>query len=460
MTEGTRVSRRRFIGTLASAGAGGLAMAGILTACGKSASGGGETSGGTTEAAATTAAGQTSANNAKPFLVASPYPLSGPAAADGDEMKGGSGLAISEINDSGGVAGRTIEQTVVDTDIYTPEGVTTAFNKLVADEPDAFVIGYVIAWPPSFDVTASYGAPYLNASTQQAQVDKIASDPKYNYIFQIDPPESYYGYSFAPFLEALIADKLFTPRSKTIHVLEGDSAYSQQISKTGQQKAQELGWQIVGVDPVKTGQSDWTSLIAKVHQTNPGVVMDTHWAPADLAAFTKQWVANPTDSFLYLQYGASVPQYLEIAGPAAEGIVWSTDTGVYNDVIGKAFQDRYQAKWGKAAGFSNSGSGYDEIYMLARAWGKTGDSRNFKANITEIKNMIHRGVNGGYWFGREGNNGNAGENYPTQTQDPSLSQACLYFQIQKDDTGKLAQKIISPAPYNDVKYVKQPWLSS
>ncbi len=455
MTEG--ISRRKFLGTVASAGVGGIAMAGILTACGKSASGGGETGG---EAAPTTQAGQTAANNSKPILVASPYPLSGPAAADGDEMKGGSGLAIQEINDSGGVAGRTIEQNIVDCDIYTPEGVTTAFNNLLKDEPDAFVIGYVIAWPPSHDVTKSYGAPYLNASTQQAQVDAIAADPALNFIFQIDPPESYYGYSFAPFLETLIADGSFKPAQKTMHFLEGDSAYSQQISKTAQAKAEELGWQVVGVDPVKTGQSDYGSLIAKVHQTNPAVVMNTHWAPADLAAFTKQWVANPTDSFLYLQYGASVPQYLEIAGDAAEGIIWSTDTGVYNDRIGKAFQDRYQQKWGKPAGFSNSGSGYDEIYMLARAWGKTGDTRNFKANVAEIKNMIHRGVNGGYWFGDADNKGNAGLNYPVQEPDPSLAQACLYFQIQRDDSGSLAQKIVAPAPYNEVKYVKQPWLSS
>lgn len=459
MAEGAQLSRRRFIGTLASAGAGGLAMAGILTACGKSASGGQET----TEAGATTSAGQTTANNAKPFLIGSPYPISGlggSSAADGEEMKGGSDLAIAEINDSGGIAGRTIEHSIVDTDINTPDGVTTAMNKVIADEPDALAIGYLIAYAPSLDIGANYGAPYLNASTSQGQVDTIASDPKYANIFQIDPPESYYGYSFAPFLEGLIADGVFTPPEKTIHILEGDIAYSQWISKTAQQKAEELGWKIVGVDPVKTGQSDWTSVISKVHQTNPAVVMDTHWKPDDLAAFAKQWAANPTSSLVYLQYGPSIPTFLQIAGAAAEGIIWSTDTGVYNDVIGLAYQDRYKTKWGKPAGFSNSGSGYDEVYMLARAWAKTGDPRNFKANITEIKSMIHRGVNGGYWFGRPENKGNAGENFPTQNQDPSLAQACLYFQIQKDaTTGELANKIVSPPPYVEVTYVKQPWLT-
>jgi branched-chain amino acid transport system substrate-binding protein len=450
------ISRRKFVGGVAGAGIG-LGLAGILAACGGSSSG--ETTGGaTTEAATATAAGQTAANNGQPLVIGSPYPLSGPAAADGEEMKNGSDLAISEINDAGGVAGRTIEHNIVDTDIYTPEGVTTAFNKLVNDEVDALCIGYIIAFPPSYDVTAPYACPYLNASTQQAQVDLVASDlTKYGYAFQIDPPESYYGISFAPFLDSLIAEGLFKPPAKTIHILEGDSGYSQQISKSAQETAKKLGWEVVAVDPVISGIADWGPLIAKVHATNPSVVMDTHWVPAEIAALMKQWVANPTDSLLYLQYGASVPQFLEIAGDSAEGVVWSTDTGVYNDAVGQAFQERYQTKYGQSAGFSNSGSGYDEVYMMANAWGRTGDPRNFKANIAYIKQQIFRGVNGGYWFASSP--GNEGLNYPTQNQDAGLAQACLYYQIQKDDTGKLAQTIISPAPYINAPYKQQPWLS-
>lgn len=457
MTEG--VSRRKFLGTVASAGVGGLAMAGILTACGKSASGGGDTGGGGTEAAPTTSAGQDAANNGKPIVIGSPYPLSGPAAADGEQMKGGSDLAIKEINDTGGIAGRTIEHTIVDTDIFTPEGVTAAFNQLLNDEVDALCIGYVISQQPTYELTAPYGCPYLNASTSEAQVDLTRADPeKYAYIFQIDPSEKWYGTGFPPFLDNLIASGSFAPPAKTIHILEGDSPYSQTISKNAQEKAAELGWEIVGVEPVQTGTQDWSPQLAKVKETNPTVVMDTHWVPSELAALMKQWAASPpSESFLYLQYGASVPEFLEIAGEAANGVVWATVTGVYNDVVGKRFQDAYQALNGSSAGFSNSGSGYDEVYMLARAWGKTGDPRDFKANVAEIKKMIHRGVNGGYEF--QWDPGNVGNIFPDNIQDHSLGQAHLFFQILADDSGTLQHQIIQPAPVIQAEYVRQPWLS-
>ena len=455
--ENGRVSRRKFLGGVAGASVGGLALAGILAACGESEESASPSPG--EEPAPTTAPGQTAANTNEPIVLGSPYPLSGPAAADGAQMQGGRDLAIKEINDSGGVAGRSIEAVTIDTDIFTPEGVSAAFNQLVEDEVDAICVGYIIAQKPSYDITAPYGCPYLNASTTEAQVDITRSDPaKFGHIFQIDPSEIWYGTGFPVFLEALITDGSFTPREKTIHILEGDSPYSQSISQLAQEKAQELGWEIVGVEPVQTGTQDWAPQIAKVQDTNPGVVMDTHWVPNELGAFMKQWAANPTDSFLYLQYGASVPEFLEIAGDSAEGAVWATVTGVYNDVIGSAFRERYQELNGESAGFSNSGSGYDEVYMLARAWGKTGDTRNFQANVAEIKNMIHRGVNGGYWFAPD--EGNVGQIYPVQNQDPSLAQAHLFFQIKRDDAGELQHQIIQPAPYIEAEYEQQPWLSS
>lgn len=450
-----RLSRKRFLGTVAGASVGTLALGGILAACSSGSSGGDTSAAATTEAAQTTAPGQTAANNASPIVIGSPYPLTGTAATDGEQMKGGSGLAVQEINERGGVAGRTIEQTIVDTDIFTPEGVTAAFNQLVNDEVDAIAVGYIIATPPAYDITAPYGAPYLNASTSEAQVEITRSDPeKYAHIFQIDPSEKWYGVGIVPFLNALRDSGVWTPINNKIYILEGDSPYSQTISKEAQAAVDSDGsWQVAGIEVVATGTNDWTPQIQKVRDADPAFVMDTHWVPAELAAFTKQWVANPTQALVYLQYGASVPEFLEIAGPAANGFIWATVTGTYSDDIGKAFLERYQAAWGKPGGLSNAGSGYDEVYMLANAWGVTGDTRNFKGVSSYLKNMLpYRGVNGAYWFTWD--SGNVGIPYPDLSPDPSISQAHLFYQIQDQ-----AHRIIAPAPYIEADFQTPPWVT-
>ena len=267
-----------------------------------------------------------------------------------------------------------------------------------------------------------------------------------------------YGRGFPPFLDNLIAEGLFNPPAKTIHILEGDSPYSTGISQFAQEAAPEAGWEIVGVEPVLTGVTDWTPQLAKVKETGASVVFTTHWIPAELAALMNQWVADPPDAFLYVQYGASVPEFLEIAGDAAEGVVWATVLGTMNDPVGLAYQERYQAMWDRPAGFSNAGTGYDEVYTLARAWGKTGDPRNFEANVAELRKMIHRGVSGGYWFEHDPD-ANYCLAYPAEIPDSSLGNPHLFFQVQPGEDGALAHSIISPSPYIQTEYAQPPWLS-
>lgn len=452
MTDESRISRKKFLGGVAGLSVGGLALAGVLAGCG---GGEEEAEEEAVEAAPTTPAAPAQAG--QPIVIGSAYPLQ---TSDGQEMKGGSDLAIAEINDRGGIAGRPIEHEIIDFNNFDGESVTNAFNDLVSKEVDAIILGYHNVMEPN-DILAAYGAPFLNASTSTDQVAQLKSDPqKYANIFQADPTERQYGIGFPPFLESLIAEGAFKPPKKTIHIYEGDIPYSTNISKGAQEAAPPLGWEVVGIEPIAgTGGpvTDWTPMIAKAKETGASVVFNTHWNPADHAALMKQWVADPPDAFLYLQYGASVPEFLEIAGDAANGVVWATVLGTMNDAVGLAFQERYQAKWGKPAGFSNAGTGYDEVYLLAHAWGITGDPRNFKANVAELKRNIMRGVSGGYWFGHD--EANYCLAYPAEIADPSLGNPHLFFQIAPDESGALAHQVISPVPYIQTQYVKQPWLS-
>ncbi len=384
----------------------------------------------------------------KDYTIGCSFPLTGPLASDGEQMKNGVTLAADEINAAGGIAGSKIKLSIVDTDVTDPAKIKTSLQKHINDKVDALYEGYLIQWPASMDIKANYGAPSLDASTSIDQVKQINSDPKFQNIIQIDPPESYYGLGFPGFLNTIKKTTKWKPANNWIFIVEGDSVYSQTISKFCQQVAPKQGWKIKGVKKVTGGAADWSPSAKAAKDSGAAVIMNTHFAPDDLAKWTKAWAANPGKALVYLQYGPSIPAFLQLAGKAANGIVWATVTGVYNDPVGKIFRAAYQAKFNTSAGFSNSGSGYDAVYMLARAWAMTGDGQNFKANIAQLRTMIHRGVNGGYWLRQ-----NAGLAYPAQTRDPGLGQAHLFFQIQN---GK--QRIIQPAPYIESPFQIPPWI--
>ncbi len=107
------------------------------------------------------------------FTVGCSFPLTGPLASDGEQMKNGVTLAADEINAAGGIAGKQIKLSIVDTDVTDPAKIKTSLQKHVNDKVDALYEGYLIQWPASMDIKANYGAPSLNASTSIDQVKQI-----------------------------------------------------------------------------------------------------------------------------------------------------------------------------------------------------------------------------------------------------------------------------------------------
>lgn len=296
------VRRRTFLKGGAVAGAT-LMVGGVLAACGAAddSSGGGDAA----------ASGDGGGGSKADYVIGCLYPLTGPNAADGEQMTNGSDLAVQEINAAGGVGGRMIKREVLDTDITSPEQIQQNYQKLIDMGADAVINGYLLSWDAAMDIAAQYGAPFLNASTSQAQCDMINSDPKYNCVFQIDPPETWYGKGFPKFLNDLEATGAWKPRNKKIYIVEGNVPYSQVISKVTQETAPEYGWEIAGVEPMGAGaMADWGPILSKVKAADAAVVMNTHYMPSELATFTIGFAADPTDSLFYVQYGASVPEYL------------------------------------------------------------------------------------------------------------------------------------------------------
>jgi branched-chain amino acid transport system substrate-binding protein len=87
--------------------------------------------------------------------------------------------------------------------------------------------------------------------------------------------------------------------------------------------------------------------------------------------------------------------------------------------------------------------------MLARAWAMVGDPRNFKAVCNVLRTQIHRGVSGSFYLNRPGQHNLL---YPFQSEDPSLAEPHLYFQIQDQK-----QKIIFPPLYANAPFKKAAW---
>jgi branched-chain amino acid transport system substrate-binding protein len=391
-----------------------------------------------------------SAVSGEPIRVVGIFPLTGVVAADGQEMRNGTVMAIDEINEAGGVLGRPLEYIEIDDGDSFTDDIVNAFRRAVDTEnPDVIVSGYHLATGPEFDIVADAGVLYYNLNTQTAWVDLYQSDPeRYWGIFQVDPTEAWYGIGFARWIDELIDSGQFSG-AKRAAILGADDPYGSSITRFFEETMGELGWEVTGKETFTPGEvADWGPLLSRVRRDDVSILFTTTFSPADNAAMAQQFVENPMPAVLYQQYGPSVPEYLDLAGAAAEGVIWSTVLGRLPDELGRDWVARYEAKFGETPGFANAPGNYDLIYTWAKGVLQAGTADDYEAVAKATEGVIHRGITGGISFVDH-----AGLQYPHQTPDPTLGQSQIIVQIQGGE-----HVTIFPEPYTNGEFQTPPWV--
>lgn len=253
-------------------------------------------------------------------------PLTGESAADGQAMKQGLEIAIDELNEAGGVAGYDFKIEAIDTQDLQSDAVSAGAQTLINDESvKAVLTSYASANNFEIDIFADAEMPYM-VSANAEQTEAIISKAPENYptVWSTVPSYAPFGTELPKVLEAWDADGTIKLRDKSAFVITSDNPFSQGISKGLLETLDERGWNVVGEETVPYGAvNDWGSILAKVRSTNPDLVINTDYLPANEATFMRQFVANPTNSIMFLQYGPSIPEFLELTKDDAQGILYN-----------------------------------------------------------------------------------------------------------------------------------------
>ena len=441
---GGGVSRKGFLQGAVGAGMGGLIVGGgIGYAIGNSGSS-------SSSSSSDGGGGSTGGGGGGSLKVGAAVPITGPFAGDGTQMMRGLEMAQSAINDSGGVAGRTIELVKLDTKDQSPDVMKTVMQNLVSQNVAAIFMPFCSYTSVEFPIIAAKKVPSFHVNTWHGNVDWVAQNNATN-IFQGDPSELSYGSGIVSVINSLMDSNAWQPTKKTAYVVTSNDPYSLNIAKSFRSSIEDEGWQVVGFEQFTVPQANWGGSLVNIRKADPGVIVFSDYAAGDEAAFIKQFAQSPTQSLVYQQYAPSIPQYLNLAGDAANGVIWSTVVGILqNDPVAQPFIDSFTQKYGEGPGFSNAGDQYDLMHIWAQAVGVAGDPYDFDRVNAYIKATPYRGVCGAYTFNRSGLTCIP---YPDDTVDPSIGMPHLTFQIQD-----AKQVTISPDPYTTGKYQTPPWL--
>ncbi len=376
---------------------------------------------------------------------------SGPAGvADHSDYINGAKLAVEELNAAGGANGREIKIELHDIDLLTLEGTQAAFRKVADSKPHAIGCAFTLIRIPALEALGDYKAPYLSGDTSFELVSfaKKNRDKYWNY-FEVDPPEIYYGRMFPKFLDTLSEGGTWKPTNNKVHIIREQNNYNMVIADEVVKTLPSSKFKLAKITDIQFPVQDWGPVMQAIKDEGAGTIMLDYWVGAEEAAFCQQFVSDPVKGALvYIQYGPSQPEFLNIAGSAAEGFVWSTVLGVYDDAQGAAFRKAYAAKHPGVIGLCYNGSAYDTVHILKNAWANV-SPEDFKAVADYVRTHVYRGVDGAVSLDNEYQ---AALHYPLQTTDLEKGMAQLYFQVQDGQ-----HKIIQPSVLAQSKFRSFPW---
>ena len=304
-------------------------------------------------------------------------PLSGNAAADGQEMVRGAQLAVDELNAAGGVGGYTFEVVVGDTKDQGSDAVLSAFERLSGDKQvQAMMTGYASGSNFEIQSMAENDMPYLISANSAQTRDIIAKDPgSFPTVWSITPSFDAYETGVLPILQGFEKNGVVAFKTKKLALIGSDNPYSKSIYNGVKKSFSAAGWTITVDETVPFGQvNDWRAILAKVRNDPPDIVINTDYLPGNEATFLQQFLEAPINSLLFLQYAPSVPEFLKLTADKSTGVLYDLLAGPIlspKNTMAKAIGDKFKAKYGVESG-SYGVSLYEEVMLYVDALKKVG----------------------------------------------------------------------------------------
>tara|TARA_Y100000385_G_scaffold147968_1_gene153521 strand:- start:3407 stop:4639 length:1233 start_codon:yes stop_codon:yes gene_type:complete len=377
-------------------------------------------------------------------------PLTGPAAADGEEFVRGVEWAIEEANANGGVAGHTFEIEIADVKDQSAANVSSAAERLIGtDGVEVILTGYASLSMFEVDLMAEAGMPYIAAgpSSSFAGITAQAID---DYWCCYSYTASFKGYEtdVRPAVEALAESGGFEIRDRAVAIISSDNAYSKTISEGMKVSFTEGGWNIVVDELVPFGEvGDWRAILARVRETNPDLVINTDYLPGNSALFLNQFLEEPTDSLMFLQYAPSVPEFVTLTGENSAGVLYNLINAPLDSdgwPRGQELMDTYEAKFGLESGVYGVGL-YEMTNFYFEALAEVSDPTDRKAIAAAIGQIKRPTVAGNLEFDPE-------THVALQSNDHI---PVSFWQLQEGG----ARVLIEPGKYANGEFLTPPWMS-
>lgn len=247
-------------------------------------------------------------------------PLSGSLAELGQAIHNGIKLAIKKKNEEGGLNGKQIE--IVEADVPEASAAKSETEKLIKDKKADVIIGTYgssIALAVS-EVAARNKIPYFETVSTAEQLTQRG----YDGVYRLSPSSSDFAKVAFNAINGPISEALKKkPSDLKVAIVHEDTDYGSGFAEYLDTFMDEAGIKdsLILTEPYSAGTNDMTSLILKLRDAKPDVVVAVSYLQ-DAILFTKQSKELGVNYPVLLGGGGGwgQPGFVEALGSVTEGV--------------------------------------------------------------------------------------------------------------------------------------------
>ncbi len=331
--------------------------------------------------------------HAETLKVGSMSPLTGPYAADGNDIANGVRAAIKVVMAEGGVKGFDTIELQAEDSACDPRQAVAAANKLINEE----VVGVIGAYCssstiPASETLAEEDIPMLTPASTNEKVTERGLKHMWR-VCGRDDDQSKAAMAF-------ITQEL---KAKTVYIVDDKTTYSQGLADNVAKLAEAAGLTVMR-DAVNEGDKDYSAVLTKIKAANPDVFYMSLQNSASGALMLIQAKRVGIEAAIIGQDAVYHPQLIEVGKDAAEGVYL---TFGFIDEDAEAYTKFLTAYSEFGTPGAYSGYAYDGATALFKAINAAGSTEPDKIRA-ELLKLDFQGATKHIKFTE---NGDSGSNY-------------------------------------------------
>jgi branched-chain amino acid transport system substrate-binding protein len=308
-------------------------------------------------------------------------PITGPAAVDGTSAKNAVEIGVKEVNGAGGIKGKKVDLIIYDDRLKAEEAVAIA-NKLIEKDKVAGVVSGSYSGPTRVTAPIFQKAGMPMVAGYAVHPD-VTWDPKAK-----KPNDFIFRNGFLGEIEGAAAAEFAVKnlKAKKMSLIFMDNDFGRAISAGFAAHAEKLGASILTKQMYKfPGEKDFRPFLTRIKEGNPDLIFAAGYYN-EAAAIVRQSKELGIKSTIMGEEGFDSPKFLEIAGPAAEGVIIATNLDRDDPrPLVQNFLKSYRQAYGHDADMVGASS-YDAFKILVAAVEKAGtDAKAIQKALLETK---------------------------------------------------------------------------